>query len=134
MNLILEGAIANFSGLTNQQFLEVLDKNTNGFEFYHLLRRPGYVTNAALDWKAIGNVSSVLTIISFIWMVYEKSIEPNKAANSNAGIIIRIENSGNQNNYWIVSSINKCYTLFLKENNKIGRHHFAEPYLCLTQN
>ena len=101
MQIILSGAVANFSGLTNQQFLEYLQEKDNTIEYYRLQPKTGSVYNAALDWKAIGNVSAVLGIASFLWQAYTQLIVPNKEPTSNSGIIIRIENAGSHNQFWI---------------------------------
>jgi hypothetical protein len=106
MEIILSGAIANFSGLTNHQFLDYLKERAKEFEYYQLQPESGSIYAAALDWKAIGNISSLLGIVSFVWMAYSELINPKKEPDSNSGIIIKIENGSSHNQFWIGNTIN----------------------------
>lgn len=108
MEITVTGLVANYAGLTNQQLLDYLKKRTNGFEYHQFRPIPGKVYAAVINWKAVGNVSSVLGIVSFIWMAYLELIAPNKDPNSNSGIIIQIQNvesNNNQVNLWIGNDI-----------------------------
>jgi hypothetical protein len=106
MEIIISGSVANFGGLTNQQFLEYLIERVPDFEFYKFQPTPGRFYAASRDWKAIGNVSAILGILSFIWMAYNELIRSKKESGSNAGIVIQIENAGRNNHFWIGNEIN----------------------------
>ncbi|MDI3319499.1 hypothetical protein [Pinibacter soli] len=101
MKVILSGAIANFSGLTNEQFLKYLQEKDNSIEYYRLQPQSGGIYSASLDWKAIGKVSAILGIASFLWQAYSELIAPHKLPSSNSGIVIFIENAGHHNQFWI---------------------------------
>jgi hypothetical protein len=101
MDIIFSATIANFSEFKNDRFLtRVMDK-TNDVEFYRYQPRPGTIHAASKDWKAIGNISAFLSIVSFAWQIYSDFIAPKKTPDSNSGIIIRIENMGHHNNFWL---------------------------------
>ncbi len=101
MEIIFSGTIANFSDFKNEKFLEMIVSKINDVELYQYKPRPGVIQNASKDWKAIGNISSLLGIVSFAWQVYSEFIEPKKIQDSNSGIILRIEHMGHHNNFWI---------------------------------
>jgi len=101
MDIIFSATIANFSEFKNDSFLTTVMDKTNDVEFYRYRPRPDSIQAASKDWKAIGNISAFLGIVSFAWQVYSEFIAPKKIPDSNSGIIIRIENMGHHNNFWL---------------------------------
>lgn len=114
MEIVISGTVANHSGISSNQLLEYLKDKTNEFDFYQFQPVPGRIYASSNEWKAIGKVSSIVSIVSFIWMAYTELIKPNKESTSNDGIIIRIENLEINNNFWIGNTINSKEELYQK--------------------
>ena len=106
MNIIIKGAISNSPDLTNQKFLEYLNQESNEFEYYTLepLRGTGKITSACFDLAILGNISSVLSILVII-LNFCKIYFKNK--DSNQGVVIHIENSGDHNQFFIGNKSNE---------------------------
>lgn len=122
MEIIISGSVANYSGLSTQQLLEYLKQKTEEFEFYKFQPMSGTTYAASIDWKVVSKTSSVLTIVSFIWMAYNELIKPNKDPESNGGIIIRIENMEINNNFfWIGNQIHSKEELFQQIQNTLEK-------------
>ena len=70
MDIIFSATIANFSEFKNDSFLTTVMDKTNDVEFYRYRPRPDSIQAASKDWKAIGNISAFLGIVSFASVSY----------------------------------------------------------------
>ncbi len=104
MEIVLSAVVANFSGLTNEQLLQYIRSEVDGFEYYEPIYVPGRVYASSKNWKAIGNIGKVLAIADILWRVHSEMIVPNKAPTTNSGIIIQLE--GNHNSIWLGHNVN----------------------------
>ncbi|MFC0878445.1 hypothetical protein ACE01N_17760 [Saccharicrinis sp. FJH2] len=120
MDIIISGAVANFPNISNEELLDKMKKYLPDCQIYSLSPSPGMVYSAAFDWKIIGKVSSILGIASFLWMIYSETIRSEKEKDSDAGIVITIENLNVNNNFWIGNDIHSEEELKQKLINTIS--------------
>lgn len=106
MEILLSGAIANFSELRNEKFLHLLIEKFPETEFYKFQPTSGRIYAAAFDWKAVAKVADIVGIASFLWVIYTEFILPKKDPDSNSGIVIHIGNVGSNNHFWIGQNVN----------------------------
>ena len=135
--IVIGVAVANFGQLRSEDLIEYIKKKAPELKFYKLNPPPGAVFAASIDWKLIGNISSVLGIVGFLWTAYIELIKPNKQQESNSGIIIRIENIETHNYIWIGNQVNSEKELLdsirdLLEKNSISIEKTKELIDSLT--
>ena len=95
MKIIVKGSLVNCSDLSNPDFLLLLHQNNKNLEYYFLQPQSGKIVSACLDWAIIGEVASVLSIISSIWNIYSKLHTQNRSRTLNNSIVINVNGSNN---------------------------------------
>lgn len=104
--IIVGFTLANSSTISKENLIEYIKGKAPEYLIYYLNPQYDGVYSAAHDWKIIGNISSIMGIISFLWLIYSDLILPKKEQDSDASIHINIENIGNNNQIWIGNQIN----------------------------
>lgn len=103
--IIISIVIANFPQLKDEILSQYLRGKYPEIEIFESIQIPGEITNAIKSWKIVEKISTVLGIVSFLWMAYDDLIKPNSVDNPKAGIIINIDNINISNPVWIGNQI-----------------------------
>lgn len=104
MKVIVSGALANTTGITNNEFIERMKSSLSECDIYKLHFDPNRVVSASFDWKLVFKVSAILGIASFFWQVYSE-IKEKENSNSNSKVIINIINMSNNHTICIGEDI-----------------------------
>ncbi|GAB4032905.1 hypothetical protein [Spirosoma gilvum] len=106
LEFIISSRTIHLGDTGDRDFLAFIQKKIEGIEIYEMKIQPGVIYASAKQWKVVGNVNSLVSILAAALSFY-LALKPDapKEKDPKPQIIVKIDNAGQNNVYRIGTDI-----------------------------